>query len=179
MKTAACLLAALLTLPATAQDGFPKRKPGLWEVSMQAPGLGTPMAMQQCVDAASDAAMQRRAMSGEPGAQCKHLSTKPIAGGVEVRGECTGPQGRQQIVSRMAGDMNARYTVVNEVTFDPPRHGQAKAAMTMEAVHKGACPAGMKPGEMQMPGMNAEQMRAMREQMREQKRPGAASGPRP
>lgn len=169
MKTAACLAAALLCTAAVAQEPFPKRKPGLWEVAMQAPGLGAPLAMQQCVDAASDEAMQRRAMAGEPGAQCRQVSTTRIAGGVEVRGECSGPQGKSSVVSRITGDMQARYTVDNQVTFDPPRHGQKQASMKMEAVHTGACPAGMKPGDMQMPGMgmSPEQMRAMREQMRQ------------
>jgi hypothetical protein len=36
--------------------------------------------------------------------------------------------------------------------FDPPFHGQKGMHMTQDAKWMGACPAGMKPGDMQMPG---------------------------
>ena len=155
--TAALLAGALL--PAAAQDKLPKRKAGLWEVTMQSPAQGQgqampPMKTQQCIDDKTDEEMQRKAMS-DPNArmQCKQTAMRRLSNGVEVEMDCSGQDGKMHSVSRMTGDMNSNYTVDMRTTFSPPRHGVSEMKMTMTARHAGACPAGMNPGDMRMGGM--------------------------
>jgi hypothetical protein len=152
---AAALLS--LALAAAAQEGLPKRKAGLWEVAMQVQGQGGVPAMnsKQCVDARSDEEMQRKALSGSDlKSQCRQLSSKKIPGGQEIEVECKAQDGgTTRVLSRMTGDMQANYTVDSSMTFTPPRHGMSNAKMTMTATHRGACPAGMKPGDVQMGAM--------------------------
>lgn len=143
---------------AVAQEGLPKRKPGLWEMAMQMDGApaGMPqMKTQQCVDAASDEAMQRRGMAGGDGqSECKQTSIKRIAGGVEVAAECTGKDGKTSVVSKVTGDMNASYIADSTMKFTPPRHGMSQMHMVVKSTYAGACPAGMKPGEVRVGGMS-------------------------
>ncbi len=145
-------------IPSTwAQDAPPKRKAGLWEMSMEmAMRPGAPMKSQQCVDEASDADMQRRALAGgDRQAECKQSAFKRVAGGYEMQAECSSAEGKTLVLSKASGDMNSRYQVENHIRFDPPRHGLSETRMTIQASHAGACPAGMKAGEVRMAGMPA------------------------
>ena len=158
MNTRFCLSLICTTLlawsvPAPAQD-IPKRKPGLWEMSMQMPGqtgMGS-VSTKQCVDEQSDAEMHRKAFAGnDPKTQCKQLSSKKIAGGVEIEAECkTDDGGTVKSVARITGDMQTSYAMENDMTFSPPRNGMSKAKLSMKGTHRGACPAGMKGGDIQM-----------------------------
>ena len=145
-------------VPAAAQD-FPKRKPGLWEMTMQMPGgpAGAhSVNTRQCVDEQSDAEMHRKAFSGGQDAktQCKQLSSKKIAGGMEIEAECKHDDGGTvRSLVRITGDMTTNYAMDNDMTFTPPRNGMSKARMSIKGMHRGACPAGMKGGDVQMTTM--------------------------
>ncbi len=137
------------SVPAAAQD-FPKRKPGLWEMSMQM--QGHEVNTKQCVDEQSDAEMHRKAFSGGNDAktQCKQLSNKKIAGGMEIEAECKHEDGGTvRSLVRITGDMQTNYAMENDMTFTPPRNGMSKARMSVKGTHRGACPAGMKGGDVQ------------------------------
>ena len=159
MNTRFCLSLVCLTLlawgvPAAAQD-MPKRKPGLWEMTMQVPG-GHTLNTRQCVDEQSDAEMSRKAMAGgqDAKADCKQLSNKKIAGGMEIDAECkTGDGGTVRSLVRITGDMTTNYAMDNDMTFTPPRNGMSKARMSIKGMHRGACPAGMKGGDVQVGNM--------------------------
>lgn len=157
-RLAGALLALALGVTTShAQDTMPRRKPGLWEMVMQMEGMSgmPPMKSQQCVDAQSDEAMQRRAMAGgDAKSECRQTSLKRIAGGVEVTAECAGKEGSTSVVSKVTGDMNASYTIDSLARFNPPRHGMSQAHMIVKASHGGACPAGMQPGEVRLGGMS-------------------------
>ena len=146
------LAAFVGTAPAHADD-LPQRKAGLWKMAMQMPGMPAGMESQQCVDAKTDADMQRRGMQGEPGQKCTQKSIKRTAGGVEIEAECTSPEGKTHVMSRASGDFTKAYTVDSKVQFDPPRHGMREASMKITATHGGDCPAGMLPGQVRMAGM--------------------------
>lgn len=161
MNTRFCLNLICSTLlawsvPASAQD-IPKRKPGLWEMSMQMQGQGgmPPVSTKQCVDEKSDAEMHRKAFAGnDPKTQCKQLSSKKIAGGMEIEAECkTDDGGTVKSLVRITGDMQTSYAMENDMTFTPPRNGMSKAKLSMKGTHRGACPAGMKGGDIQMTTM--------------------------
>lgn len=151
----ALLCLALLPALAAAQDTLPRRKAGLWETAMQMPGrAGATMTAQHCVDAKTDEQAQRRALDQGPDTRCEQRNVKRSTGSYEADYSCQGPRGRTEGRMSLKGDFDSRYTMDNQMRFDPPRGGMSEAKMTMEGVWKGACPAGMKPGEMRMNGMD-------------------------
>lgn len=185
----AAALTALAPAPAWAQDDLPRRKPGLWETTVQLPGArGMTMTAQECIDEKTDQAAQRRAMqdSADAAARCEQRNAKRSAGSFEVDYTCRTAEGKTDGRMVMKGDFSSRYTMDNEARFDPPRHGQATMRMQMEGVWKGACPADMKPGDRRMTGlpmgapagaraasrpgrtMSPEQLQQMLEQIRKQ-----------
>lgn len=145
-------LTACAALTAQAQD-MPARKPGLWSLTMQMQGMpGGGTNTQQCVDAKSDAEMQRKAMAGDPRQRCTQKSLTRVAGGVEFQAECTSAEGKVSVRSRATGDFDKRYTVDSRMTFDPPQHGVNEATVKITAQHMGDCPAGMAPGQIRFAG---------------------------
>ncbi len=151
----AALAALLGATAARADDTLPKRKPGLWDMAMQMDSMGgQQMKSQQCIDEKTDEAMQRRGMAGrDDKAECKQTSLKKVSGGVEYEAECKSAEGTARILARMSGDTNSSYTVDNTMTFTPPRHGMSQMHMVVKATYGGACPAGMKPGDIRVAGM--------------------------
>jgi len=164
MRAAALGLSCLLASTASwADDSLPHRKSGLWETTMQMPGMpgGGGMSSSQCIDEKTDEAMQKKAMSGgERGEQnCRQTSLKRSGNMVDMVADCSSAEGKSHIVSHYSGDMQGSYAGDTVITFDPPRHGRSEMRMAMQAKYAGACPADMKPGDMRTggarPGMPA------------------------
>ena len=154
---------------AGAQD-LPKRKAGLWEVSMEMPQRpGQPMKTQQCIDDKSDAMAHKKAMDDQADSRCEHKTTRRDASGTEINYICTSARGKTTGTIKLSGDMQSRFTMDNHARFDPPRHGMSEASVKTQGQWMGACPADMKPGEIRMTGM--PDMRARRAER-------GASGPR-
>lgn len=148
------LVGTLLASMASAQDGMPRRKAGLWEMSMELPGrAGATMKSTHCVDARSEEQARQRALDDAPDARCEQRNLKRSADGVEFEFTCTSGRGKTEGRTRLTGDMGSRYTMENQVRFDPPRGGMAEGKMTLRGQWVGACPADMKPGEMRMAGL--------------------------
>jgi Protein of unknown function (DUF3617) len=138
---------------AWAQEALPKRKPGLWSMTMNMPGAPQPMSSQQCVDEKTDEQMQRRALQGESTSPCTHTNMKRTASGFEMDSVCKTAQGQAVSHMVMSGDPHARYQMEMLTRYEPPRKGRTEQRMSLQAEWKGACPAGMKPGDIQMAGM--------------------------
>lgn len=151
-RSFAALLAALAGCASSiAADGMPTRKPGLWQVSMELPGrAGATMTSQHCVDERSDEKSQRRALDDAADARCEQHNVKRSPGLFEADYRCLSARGKTEGHLRLAGDMTSRYTMDNQMRFDPPRGGRSEARMTLQGQWLGACPADMKPGEMRM-----------------------------
>lgn len=152
MKTMFTLALLCAAAGAAAQD-TPSRKSGLWEMQMQMQGMPGGMGSQHCVDAKTDADLQRRTMGGEEGEKCTLKSSKRTARGYETEAECSSAQGKTFVKSVASGDFNSNYRVESSARFEPPRHGMREANMVINARHAGACPAGMLPGQVRMAGM--------------------------
>ena len=148
-----CLLSSTVVL---ADDSLPHRKPGLWELTMQMPGMpGGGLKSSECIDEKTDEAMQKKAMSGgeRGGETCRQTSLKRSGNAVDMVADCTSAEGKSHIVSHYTGDMQGSYAGESVVTFDPPRHGRKEMRMGMQAKYAGACPADMKPGDIRTGGM--------------------------
>ena len=139
---------ALLVAPALG-DEFPKRKPGLWEMKTSGGPIG-PQTIQQCIDAATDDMLRSRSNEGQ---DC----TKPVVerdgNRYRVRGSCNqeGTKSTMEGVYTMSKD--TEYTGDMKMTFDPPLSGASEMNMKMNGKWVGPCKAGMKPGDITIPGM--------------------------
>lgn len=164
------LAALLATVAGAASAGptFPARKPGLWEMSATEKEGGRPaITVQQCVDAATDKALQ------EYGLNQPKMNRKACK--EEMRNEAGKMLVHTEVCKRsdttmtrrivISGDFNAAYRVESHTSYDPmPRTPPHDGDMVAEMRWQGACTAGMKPGDMMMPGgmkMNIADMMAL------------------
>lgn len=144
----------LWTAGAIAQDGVPKRKPGLWEMTMALPGrAGATMTSRDCVDERSEERGRRRALDDAQDARCEQRNLKRSADVVEFDFVCASSKGKTEGHVKLKGDMSTRYSMESKARFDPPRGGMSEAQMSLQGQWLGACPADMKPGEMRMTGL--------------------------
>ncbi len=129
----------------------PRRKSGLWEISMNVQGAPAPMVSQMCIDQQTDDIT--RSMGMQPG--------KPVCSRNEFRrdgsryiSESVCKTGNTTTTTRgvFAGDFSQSYTGELTSSFDPPVAGRKDSAMVFKARWTGPCKAGMKPGDMIMPG---------------------------
>jgi Protein of unknown function (DUF3617) len=153
VPAALCLIAAT---PAAALD-LPARKAGLWEVKMTFEGRNLPpQAMQQCIDAATDKAMNSFS-GGLHQSMCSKQDVKKLGNTIVVDSVCEIAGATTTSHAVVTGDFNSGYTV--KVTSKrsggraiPGMSADGTTNMTIEAKHLGACKAGQKPGDMIMAG---------------------------
>lgn len=144
---------------ATSAEDYPPRKPGLWQMSVQA--SGNTMTMQHCIDAATDQAM-RDMGKGEGKNACASQSIKREGDNkMVVDSVCKTGGSTATTHAVVTGDFSTGYRMDMQTTFSPPMAGRATDTSVIEAKWLGACKAGQKPGDMMMPGgmkMNIRQM---------------------
>jgi hypothetical protein len=148
-----CLVALCLALAAgsaAAQD-LPARKAGLWEITMQVTNSPS-QTMRQCIDEKTDQQMQRFGQ-GLSQQQCTKNTMQRDGDRYVSESECK--LGPTVATSRgvFGGDFDKAYRGEVDTRYAPPMAGMSQSKMTMSAKWAGACPAGWKPGDMEMPGM--------------------------
>ncbi len=151
----AAALAATLALPALGQE-MPKRKSGLWEITMDssagAAKGGGARTISQCIDQTKDDAFRQmgQQMAGET--KCTQTNMQRSPGRMSFDSSCT--FGTTKTTSKMliTGDFESAYKMEIQSRYDPPLMGMAEGRTVMEAKYLGACKAGQRPGDMTMPG---------------------------
>jgi hypothetical protein len=154
---AAC--AACEALAAEAFD-LPARKPGHWEIKMvtEIPAGGPETVIQLCIDAATDRQMMEQGLSLTSGI-CPKREMKREGDAILIDAECK--MGPISTTSRtvITGDFQSAYTmkITGDVEGLPAGNagnvGAQQTAMTQHARWiSDACPAGLTPGDMKMPG---------------------------
>lgn len=132
--------------PAQATPPAPYSKPGLWVIA-QHMSNGRTYQSKMCTDAASQAAMLR-AGSGLSAQMCSRQDMSTSGAQVTIDAVCH--IGRSTLTSKTvviyAGD--SAFHVVSDGDFSPAFMGQTTTHSTMDAQWRGACPAGMVPGDM-------------------------------
>lgn len=160
LSVAACCAA----LPALAQGlDIPPRKAGEWKIEMVPEKAAPAMTFQLCLDAATDAALMQ-AGAGMAGGQCTVSAPVQEGGGIAFDGSCD--MGGMKTTSHtvLTGDFQSSYSmqITSDVEGAPagmPKH----SVITQNATYVGACPAGMAPGDMVMPGgMKVNALQAMK-----------------
>ena len=149
MRSAAVIATTLIfAAPALAQE-MPTRKAGLWEMKMMSEGGGMPpQTMKQCIDAATDKAMQSQFGGGAQGT-CSKQDIKKAGATTTIDSVCTvgGATTTSHIV--VNGSFDSGYTMKIASTTGGGR-APGETRMTIEAKHLGACQAGQKPGDIVM-----------------------------
>jgi len=136
----------------------PTRKAGLWEQTMAFNGMKQTLRM--CVDAASEQkarwwATERRGRDSG-GLDCSEQKvSRTLTGGWTIHSVCHEPNGMTVTSDGTAsGNFGDSYhvdiTTVTSGSSIPEANGTHH--MVMDGAWKGACPAGMAAGEMEMPG---------------------------
>jgi uncharacterized protein DUF3617 len=152
MRPALILGLAFIATPALAQE-MPSRKAGLWEMTMTFEGRGAPpQTMQQCIDAATDKAMQDMSQ-GVRGQGCSKRESKKVGYTIVFDSVCSMGAGTTTSHGEVSGDFNSAYTVkINSRREGGPpiKDMPAETSMSVAAKWLGACKADQKPGDIIM-----------------------------
>jgi hypothetical protein len=132
----------------------PKRKPGLWKQTIFVEDLNAMQTASLCLDAGTDAQVSWWAQQGvrggcakndvqrQPDGSWKFSSVCQMAGGIKMTTEGTA-----------VGDFQSKYQVKAETTTSgaPMAQMNGTRSITIDASWQGPCPAGMQPGDMELP----------------------------
>lgn len=131
----------------------PKPRVGLWTMSMNTTGgPGVKMNAQMCIgpDTAADMAWHGPRSPGKNCTQQMH----PSMGGLTFDSTCRMGKGTMTSHGVVSGDLNSAYTVDMTTHMDPPQAGMSDMKMSTQAKWLGPCPAGMKPGQVNVGGIH-------------------------
>jgi Protein of unknown function (DUF3617) len=139
-------LVFLLTSSASAAE-LPSRKPGLWEVKTTIGDVSRALVVQQCIDAATDQALQSSAGPFSAPA-CPDRDVKTSDGSMTIDSRCSiaGKSGSAHAI--VIGSFDSAYTM----TVTAEGGGLPAVKMTIEGKWLGACAAGQQAGDVIMPG---------------------------
>lgn len=153
MRLTLLLLALTFSaLSSAAPQDMPARKPGLWEIKMQMPGMPQPMLSQQCIDEKTDDLMQQQGQA-QAKQQCSKNAMRRDGEKVIVESVCKFDATTATTTAIFSGDFSRSYRGEISTTYAPPMQGMKSSKQTLEAKWLGACKPGQKPGDVIMPGM--------------------------
>lgn len=130
---------------------WPVRKPGLWQLTLQTAGAG-PQVARHCIDARTDRAMQQMA-EGTDAQTCSSRNYRRDGDRFLGESECRFGTSVARVRSSVEGDFTRSYRGEIDSRIEPPTAGLNQMKVTLSARWLGACPAGWKPGDMDVPGM--------------------------
>jgi hypothetical protein len=151
MKRSLCLSILCLAAAGAAAQDAPRRKSGLWEVSMSSPQMPAPMVSRQCVDEKTDDMGKGASRGGAE--KCSKKSVRREGGNVVIESVCQIDGSTATTRGVFSGDFNSSYKGEMVTRFAPPLHGQAETKMNFQARLTGPCAPGQKPGEAAVQGM--------------------------
>ena len=135
---------------ALASD-LPKRKPGLWEISMNMEGAPNMGPMQQCIDQNTDNLMQQKAKQNK--SDCSVIDVKPSGNKVTIHSVCKIEGSTATTDGVFEGAFDSSYKGSMKTRSSPPLQGMSESNMTQQARWLGPCKPGQKPGDVIMPKM--------------------------
>lgn len=143
----------------------PKRKPGLWTQTVSS--QGSTQTMKLCLDEATEAKLT--VWGGQATAEmCPKNTFARTPAGFTFDSECNlGQAGMVATKGVATGDFNSKYVIkaTSVTTGSSMAQANGTTEMEMTGTWEGACPAGMKAGDMSLPGgvtMNINQIAAMK-----------------
>jgi Protein of unknown function (DUF3617) len=167
------LSTALILMPslaAAASSEAPKRKSGLWEITVSSPQMPGGHTLRQCVDQNTDDMMRKA--QGERMSCSKndiHREGDKIVSDAVCQVEGTSVTTH----TVFSGRFDSNYKADIKSTYNPPAHGMRETTSQIEGKWLGPCLAGQKPGDVIMPGMPPGMPGNMQDMQKGMKRPGA------
>ena len=170
---AAFILVRTGTVPTLAAE-LPSRKPGLWEIKIALDNRnGTSPAVRQCIDAATDQAMQSNA-GAITQVTCAKRDVQRTATGITIDSTCTVAGKTTTSHAVVTGSFDSAYTMT--VTSQGDGTPGGGTTRTISAQWLGPCAADQRPGDMIM--SNGMKMNIIEMQRRGgQPGPGAPGAP--
>lgn len=150
MKAIQGLVAGVMLVSAgaaIAEGLLPARKPGLWEINMNAADPNAPQRLQKvCLDSATDQLLYKVG-AGASQKLCSKLDVSNNGSRVVVDSEChiAGTTATSHSVTTISSD-TAYHTDVR-VHYEPAMFGRTDSAASHEAKWVGQCPPDMRPGD--------------------------------
>lgn len=150
----ALAIALLSGAAASSQEATqtPTRKPGWWEIQMTVAGATAKLAhptMRLCTDPAIDAVQPPFGV--HVGQACPPVQITRTATGWDIHAACTTGGAAISAEGHASGDLNSRYSVELVTRMNPaPAPEAAETHVHMDATWLGPCPAGKKPGDLDM-----------------------------
>jgi hypothetical protein len=132
---------------AAAADELPRRKSGLWSMSVTMPGASVPLTMQQCVDEKTD---DITAVTADKSKQACKTQTKRNGDRLTFDSVCKTGKTTSTTRGVFVGDFKSGYTVESTTTFDPPMAGMREGVTKSAAQWSGPCKSDMKAGDVVM-----------------------------
>jgi hypothetical protein len=156
LSIAALALVTLVAAPAFALD-LPKRKSGLWEIVTTRdagaqpgpPAGGGPIRM--CIDEKTDDLSRQMGESASKDL-CSKREMQREGDAIVAHSVCRFGDTTATSRSVMTGSFDSAYEVDVRTNFEPPTMGMAESRTIIKARWVGPCAAGMRPGDVIMPG---------------------------
>lgn len=161
---AATLLLQMTTATAVYAADTPKRKSGLWQMTMTSThGQGGTFTIQQCIDQATDELMGGQADSASAMMPKRNRSSsKQDCTTQDLRREgdkfvldsvCRHGRTTATTHAVATGSFDSNYRMESKTTFDPPLRAVRESTTVIEAEWLGPCKEGQRPGDIIIPGM--------------------------
>lgn len=150
-----------VTAASAYADELPRRKAGLWQVTMATgTDAGQTHEITMCIDAATDAELQKLGLTTSKEA-CTRNDIKRDGDVITVDADCQ--LGKRHMTSHavttFSGDTS--YHTDIQTHTEPPIAGPADHTMTQDAKWTGECPANMQAGDVVFPGGRTVNIRSM------------------
>ncbi len=138
---------AASTDPLAAVESGSGLKPGLWQTSMNMPGMTSAMIVKMCLDEGLSKKFSQMGSSNPGKMDCTPVSGTRSGNVIDITTQCkTNGMTANTKMHMELGDDSYHQTV--ETSYDPPMGEPTK--VTMDGKYMGACPATMKAGDMDM-----------------------------
>jgi hypothetical protein len=130
---------------------LPKRKSGLWEMTMIGEQTnGQPQTVTTCVEQKTDTGLTS-SFGGKIPKNCKPPTLKKSAGTYVITSACKFTDSNVTTVAILSGDMNSAYKIDRTSTYNPPNKGRKESKQAITAKWLSPCKADQRPGDMIMP----------------------------
>lgn len=131
----------------------PKRKPGLWKQTMLVEGIDGIQSVQLCLDGPSDAKLSWWGQQGFKQTCSKNEISQETDGSWRFSSVCEGAGVRTTNDGAAVGDFNTKYQLkaVSTTSGAPIPEMNGTRDVSIDAEWLGACPTGMRPGDMELP----------------------------
>ena len=132
---------SLLCFPALAADDVPRRKSGLWHITMSGPHIGR-MELEECVDRKTDDLFRP-----EDPSSCSKIDIRRQGAAILVELVCKEEDSTVSSRGTVTGSLESAYKGSFKVNYNPPFEGLRETTLQTEARWVGACKPGQQPGD--------------------------------